>query len=81
LGLLQILCIIPLEFVRWVIIAAAAGLSTLFLLMNFYPPLLENKYQENKKKLMAGLVVSAAIAVLHLGLALSFKLYFFNYPE
>jgi len=78
---ISILCIIPFEFVRWIIIAAAAALSTLFLLMNFYPPLLHNKYQESKQKLMAGFIVSAAIAVLHLGLALSFKLYFFNYPE
>jgi hypothetical protein len=78
---IAILCIIPINLVRWCIISGATALSVLFLLMNFYPPLLKNGYEESRQQLLAGLVTSAIIALLHLGLALTFKLYFFDYPE
>jgi len=72
------LCIIPVGWLRWTFICCAAGLSITFLLMNFAAPVAQNKYEGPRRPLVvAGLL--ALIGLAQLGLALSFKLYFFNY--
>jgi len=74
----SVLCIITYEWLRWLLIGAATGLSVLFLVMNFFPPLLQNNLAE-KKKVLGGVVIIGVIALFHLGLGLTFKLYFFDY--
>jgi len=74
------LCILPLEWLRWVLICSAAALSITFLLMNFAAPIAQNKYEGPRKPMIvAGLLTTIGLA--HFGLALAFKLYFFNYAD
>jgi hypothetical protein len=74
------LCILPFEWLRWTLICSAAALSITFLLMNFSAPIAQNKYEGPRKPMIvAGLLT--VIGLAHFGLALAFKLYFFNYVE
>jgi len=66
-----VLCIIPQKQLQWVFTAVATALSGWFLVTNLIPPL---KQQEAR----IGYITLAVVGVLHLGLALSFKLYFFH---
>lgn len=77
---IAVLCIIPFEWLRWLLIGLATADSILFLGMNFFPPLIKNNLAESKK-VLGGVVVIAIVALLHFGLGLTFKLYFFDYSE
>eukprot|EP01113_Clastostelium_recurvatum_P024851 TRINITY_DN2973_c0_g1_i1.p1 TRINITY_DN2973_c0_g1~~TRINITY_DN2973_c0_g1_i1.p1 ORF type:complete len:316 (-),score=60.90 TRINITY_DN2973_c0_g1_i1:90-1037(-) len=66
-----LLCIIPRMEVQWAVTAVAAGLSGWFLVSNLIPPL-------RKHDAKLGMITLVVIAVLHLGLALAFKMYFFQ---
>jgi len=69
-----VLCIIPQKQLQWVFTAIAAALSGWFLVTNLIPPL---KQQEAR----VGYITLAVVGVLHLGLALAFKLVFFHTTE
>eukprot|EP01087_Luapelamoeba_hula_P017357 TRINITY_DN5461_c0_g2_i1.p1 TRINITY_DN5461_c0_g2~~TRINITY_DN5461_c0_g2_i1.p1 ORF type:complete len:322 (-),score=58.58 TRINITY_DN5461_c0_g2_i1:187-1152(-) len=74
----SILCILSFWWLRWLLIAVGTGMSLLFLIMNFFPPLLRNNLSESKK-VLGGIVIVSIIGLFHIGLALTFKFYFFNY--
>jgi len=74
------LCILPFEWLRWTLICAAAALSITFLLMNFAAPIAQTKYEGPRKPLIVASLLTV-IGLAHFGLALAFKLYFFNYVE
>ncbi|EJD01879.1 Yip1 domain family protein [Fomitiporia mediterranea MF3/22] len=66
------LCLAPYPIVRWVLVGVACGLSGYFLLANVYPVLAT----ANSKTPRAFVIV---IVILHLALALTFKVLFFSY--
>jgi hypothetical protein len=68
----SVLCIVPIPIVRWVLVGAACGVSGWFLLRNVYPAL---TLAEAKSARLLVIV----IAVLHMALALTFKVLFFSY--
>ena len=69
---LQALCVIPVPILRWVLVGLACGLSGYFLLSNVYPILAT----ADSKTPRAFVIV---IVLLHLALALTFKVLFFSY--
>jgi len=75
---IAVLCIIPIDWLRWVLIEVATFDSIVFLVMNFFPPLIKNNLAESKK-VLGGLIIIAIVSLLHFGLGLTFKLYFFDY--
>jgi len=68
----SLLCIVPVPLFRWSLVAVASGVSGYFLLRNVYPVL-----ASAEAKAIRLLVI--VIAVLHLALALTFKILFFSY--
>lgn len=68
----SLLCIVPVPLFRWSLVALASGVSGYFLLRNVYPVL-----ATAEAKAIRLLVI--VIAVLHLALALTFKVLFFSY--
>jgi len=69
----SIVMIIPstkFDWLRWLIIAIAAVFSTLFLVKSYILPF--------KVAIKRGFIVLICIAVVNMGLALAFKLYFFT---
>ncbi|KAL5497754.1 hypothetical protein ACEPAH_2685 [Sanghuangporus vaninii] len=66
------LCVIPVPILRWVLVGVACGLSGYFLLSNVYPILAT----ADSKAPRAFVIV---IVLLHLALALTFKVLFFSY--
>ncbi|KAL6049122.1 Yip1 domain-containing protein [Balamuthia mandrillaris] len=71
-------CILPFEWLRWLTVGLAVGLSLVFLLMNFFPPIMANNL---KRRVFGGFVVLGGMGLLHLALALTFKFYFFAYDD
>ncbi|PPR03408.1 hypothetical protein CVT24_012703 [Panaeolus cyanescens] len=67
-----VLCVIPVPLLRWALVFVAFGLSGWFLGANIYPIL-----ASAEAKAMRLLII--LLAALHFGLALSFKILFFNY--
>jgi len=65
------LCIIPINWAKWVIVGVGLALSSGFLVVNLWMPL--------RGRLGYALVTLAVITALHAGLALTFRLYFFCY--
>jgi len=65
-----VICVAPSEIVRWVIVGVAGLISTAFLVVNFF--------REIRKENKWGLWIIVVITLLHVGLALTFKLYFFS---
>jgi len=65
-----VVCVAPSEIIRWVLVGVAGLLSTGFLVVNFF--------REISKENKWGLWLILGIALLHIGLALTFKLYFFR---
>jgi hypothetical protein len=68
----SILCVAPNWIFRWTMVGAAFGLSGYFLVVNIYPILATAEAKATR-------LIIIAIAMLHAGLALTFKLMFFNY--
>ncbi|KAI9355337.1 hypothetical protein DFJ73DRAFT_273569 [Zopfochytrium polystomum] len=69
----SLLCIIPSELVRWILIGTAFGLSTFFMIQNIIPLLAEASNPVAKTAVMV------VIAVAHAGLALLFRFEFFSF--
>jgi len=67
------LALIPLDWVRWLLVGVAALVSSLFLAGNLFVELRSNvKY---------GLLIAGLVVLFNVGLALTFKLYFFRLVE
>jgi len=66
------LCVIPVPLVRWILVGLAFGLSGYFLVANVYPVLATAEAKATR-------LLVIIVAVLHLGLAITFKLLFFSY--
>jgi hypothetical protein len=89
--LLKILCVIPVPLVRWILVFIAFALSGYFLVANIYPILatvrivrpnlrgLLNFSFARQAEAKATRLLIVAIAILHAGLALTFKVLFFSY--
>jgi len=75
----SILCVLPSEPLRWLLVLAGGGVSALFLLSNFHAHLSDCfPYGEgDAKRKMATLL--GGMAACHTVLLLLFKLYFFHY--
>jgi hypothetical protein len=69
---ISIVCIIPLPLMQWILVSFACGLSGWFLLSNMIVPI------KNASHLKKGLVIMVVLGGLHVGLALLYKLYFFQ---
>ncbi|KDQ56707.1 hypothetical protein JAAARDRAFT_36198 [Jaapia argillacea MUCL 33604] len=67
-----ILCVIPVPLLRWILVGIAFGLSGYFLVANVYPILASAEAKATR-------LIVIVIALLHAGLALSFKYLFFSY--
>jgi len=67
-----ILCVIPVPIVRWVLVGLAFGLSGWFLAANIYPILASAEAKATR-------LLIIILAVIHLGIAISFKVLFFSY--
>jgi len=68
----SILCVIPVPIVRWVLVGIAFGLSGYFLTVNIYPILASAEAKATR-------LLIILLALLHFGLALTFKVLFFGY--
>ncbi|KAI9342481.1 hypothetical protein DFJ73DRAFT_529672 [Zopfochytrium polystomum] len=69
----SLLCILPSELIRWVLIAAAFAISTFFKIQNILPLMSGTTHPTAKT------TVVSIIAVAHLGLALLFRFEFFSF--
>uniref|UniRef100_A0A6B2L9W2 Protein YIPF n=1 Tax=Arcella intermedia TaxID=1963864 RepID=A0A6B2L9W2_9EUKA len=68
---IAVLCIINITWVRWLVVGIGCLLSTSFLVVNLWMPL--------RAKLAHAIPTLLVLACLHVGLALTFRLYFFNF--
>ncbi|KAL0945975.1 hypothetical protein HGRIS_012253 [Hohenbuehelia grisea] len=68
----SILCVIPVPLLRWALVGIAFGLSGYFLVMNVYPILAMAEAKATR-------LLIIVIALLHAGIALTFKILFFSY--
>ncbi|KAG8959892.1 hypothetical protein FRC03_007336 [Tulasnella sp. 419] len=68
----SLLCIAPIPLLRWILVGLAAGISGYFLLRNVYPVLTLAEAKATR-------LLAILIGVVHLGIALSFKIMFFSY--
>jgi hypothetical protein len=88
-----VLCVIPVPIVRWALVGVAFGLSGWFLSANIYPILATvspTPFQEKspanaqtnvyfQAEAKATRLIIILLALLHLGLAITFKVLFFSY--
>jgi len=65
-----LLCIIPIDWAKWVVVGIGCLFSSAFLVLNLWIPL--------REKLTFAIFTLLFITALHMGLALTFRLYFFN---
>jgi len=65
-----LLCIIPNDLAKWIVVGIGCLFSAAFLVVNLWMPL--------REKLTYAIISLIVITALHLGLALTFRLYFFN---
>jgi len=70
---ISVLWVVPVEWVRWLLVMLGMALSGTVLLLTFWPAV------EDDDKKVAGIVL-AVIFLLHGLLAVGFKLYFFHAP-
>eukprot|EP01092_Planopodium_desertum_P002803 TRINITY_DN1446_c0_g1_i1.p1 TRINITY_DN1446_c0_g1~~TRINITY_DN1446_c0_g1_i1.p1 ORF type:complete len:350 (-),score=29.87 TRINITY_DN1446_c0_g1_i1:102-1151(-) len=70
---ITIICIVPSQIVQWIVIMAACGVSTAFLLVQHAAVF--------KTYWKVGMLMLIPIAVFSVGLGLTFKLYFFEYVK
>ncbi|KIY71355.1 Yip1-domain-containing protein [Cylindrobasidium torrendii FP15055 ss-10] len=68
----SILCVIPVRILRWVLVGIAFAQSGYFLVRNVYPILASGEAKATR-------LFIVAIAILHAGIALTFKVMFFSY--
>ncbi|KAI8854216.1 hypothetical protein BC829DRAFT_486327 [Chytridium lagenaria] len=68
-----LICMLPMELARWILIGIAFGLSTFFILQNILPGL------SHATNPMARTVAIGVVVVAHAGLALLFRFYFFTF--
>ncbi|KXZ51949.1 hypothetical protein GPECTOR_11g73 [Gonium pectorale] len=68
----SIACVVPIDWLRWVLVMVATALSAGFLFMNFRATI----YSAAPAK---ATLVLLAIVLAHIGLGLGLKLYFFSY--
>ncbi|KAH7928883.1 Yip1-domain-containing protein [Leucogyrophana mollusca] len=68
----SILCVIPVPLLRWILVGIAFGLSGYFLVANVYPVLASAEAKATR-------LIIIIVALLHAGLALTFKVLFFSY--
>ncbi|KAG9029253.1 hypothetical protein FRB95_005527 [Tulasnella sp. JGI-2019a] len=68
----SLFCIAPIPLLRWVLVGIAGGVSGYFLVRNVYPILAAAEAKATR-------LLVIVIAVLHLGIALTFKILFFSY--
>ncbi|KAF5350435.1 hypothetical protein D9756_008660 [Leucocoprinus leucothites] len=68
----SILCVIPVPILRWALVGVAFGLSGWFLGSNIYPVLASAEAKATR-------LLIIALAALHFGLAITFKVLFFSY--
>jgi hypothetical protein len=68
----SVLCVIPVPIVRWALVGVAFGLSGWFLSANIYPILATAEAKATR-------LIIILLALLHLGLAITFKVLFFSY--
>jgi len=66
-----VLCIIPIQWLQWVLVSVGCLISTAFLVLNLWQPL--------RDKMSYSLVVLGVVTALQIGLALTFRLYFFQF--
>ncbi|NP_001088236.1 Yip1 domain family member 2 S homeolog [Xenopus laevis] len=69
-----VLCVVPFEIFRWILILVATGLSSLVLVLAFWPHI-----RRDNKVVVISLV--AVMVALHVLLAVGCKVYFFRQPE
>jgi len=70
---ISVVCVIPIAIMQWVLVFAACALSGWFLLSNMFVPI------KNASHLKKGMVIMLVLGALHVGLALMYKLYFFEH--
>jgi protein YIPF1/2 len=76
---ISIACVIPSEFLRWLLLAIGGGISAIFLLSNFHAHLADCfPYGEGDAKRKMTLLLGA-MAGFHFVLLVIFKIYFFAY--
>lgn len=66
-----VMCMMPFNWLQWLLVAIACVISTAVLVISLFPPLRKIKWQFWVPTL-------AVIVVLHLALAFTFKIYFFS---
>jgi len=65
----SVLCVIPFDYVRWIVIGLGGLISTALVILNFFKAL--------RGHMATGLILLIVMAALHLAFALTCKLYFF----
>jgi hypothetical protein len=68
-----VVCVAPVSWLQWTVVAVGAAISTSFLVFNLWQPI--------RDKMAYAIVVLVVVIALHLGLALTFRLYFFQYTS
>ncbi|KAF9531069.1 Yip1 domain family protein [Crepidotus variabilis] len=68
----SVLCVIPVPIVRWALVGSAFGLSGWFLAANIYPILATAEAKATR-------LLIILLALIHLGIAITFKVLFFSY--
>jgi len=66
-----LVCILPNVMVQWVAVSIACLISTIFLIFNLWVPI--------RTRIAKAFIMVVVMVLLHVGLALSFKLYFFAF--
>jgi len=66
-----LICAIPSQISQWIAVSIGCFISTIFLVFNLWVPV--------RERIAKAFILLIVITVLHVGLALSFKLYFFNF--
>ena len=75
-SLLQVLCIVPLDWFRWAVVSIAFVISSSFLLRNMWN---YSAIQEERKVYKTILLVT--MLGIHFAIAVSTKLYFFTFSS
>ncbi|KAI8807005.1 hypothetical protein BJ742DRAFT_814109 [Cladochytrium replicatum] len=70
----SIVCIVPLELVRWLLVLGAFALSTLFMVRSIFPAA-----SQSTRGVAGAHLITAVIVAANAALALAFKFVFFNF--
>lgn len=74
-----VMCITPMELVRWITVFVSCVISLLFVTRNVWSYMPTNNVDWSTKTKAKGSVLIIAIAVIHIGVAFATKFYFFHY--